>query len=1129
MRLVGWIHDKGNGMREFLLIFVAVLSLTLPDVDAQKPAQQNPPLEKTAYTLFDDFETGELFGWEPYPYAQDIGFDALYFTRKSPTYKKSSYALARPVKANDGVELAHGFTKRLNLWTNQDTRIKAAIYFQSDRDPEVLKLSLGTFDGRRYRYTIANPEANQWLELDIPIEKFSLEGKALGADEHIQVVTLEANYPTVYYLYTYTMLLDDFSINGERQRRFVGLDPVSEDFEMFDCTILKKHFFYGDQIALKVSPEGNVPLSQVRGTLLDGQGKVLKENIRFSPEGKNEWANKSIYRPGKRDAPGQWEIRLRGQTEKGRELRWGFKFLMPGNPLNEHPRLFFSADELQKRLTNENSPVAKKILANALQDTSFMAFDIDALEEGEDRTADNLVGGAYSKNAVGFNAYGAWSSPIRRLGNVVREGSFHYAFTGDRQAGEKAKKALLKLCAFNHWNAAWMMDRKFWTYYPVGYTLLPVAYGYDMLHDLLTEEEQRLVREAIMEKGLKFFHRDMVEMNRMPSNLTNHIAVLAAGHGLAATAIYGEDPQNPSMEPYLSGIITKVKTFIDRTYYADGSYGEPKSGYMNMATKEIALLFHVFERNYGLDWATTTEVENFYKYPLHATHSSGKMADFGDGGYDFKGFTEPHAAYFVYRTGNPFLYKYVKPYWEEGKGGYLGYLWYRDDINPVSRETLPSSKVFEAQGMVMRSGWEDSSTIVSIRVGPHSNHYHFDQGSFQLMTNGEKLLIDPGIGAGGYYANPNFNAYNIQAIAHNVMLVDHDAESQHPAHFDNDIASLRDWPRMRHTFAGEHADALQGDLSSVYKNKLKKYNRTFLYTKSGPLFLFDEVESKAAGGHTYDWLFHAPENSISYANQQVIIERPEARLTMEVVSPEIQFSRIRHRSPDKESFITLSSGPNRTQAHFLAVLLPEVKSRQVDAGEVADADVNANEVMDANDEPVENPSLLSTRIDAPGWIGARVEHQGTTYLGLFRRANDIDNKAAGNAEANLVADTKANPSTIADVADTVEGFSTDAKNFTASFDETGKLLEVYFEGSSFSGHGLSVKSDSAVACAIVLGPAGTKIEMKSEQETCLYINTGQEPSKVLLDGYTTRKWRKSDQENTLKIEVPAGMNRYSLQ
>ena len=71
---------------------------------------------KSSYTLFDDFETGELYSWEPYPYAQDIGFDALYFARQSPTYHNSKYALARPVKASDAVVLFQGFTKRISIY-----------------------------------------------------------------------------------------------------------------------------------------------------------------------------------------------------------------------------------------------------------------------------------------------------------------------------------------------------------------------------------------------------------------------------------------------------------------------------------------------------------------------------------------------------------------------------------------------------------------------------------------------------------------------------------------------------------------------------------------------------------------------------------------------------------------------------------------------------------------------------------------------------------------------------------------------------------------------------------------------------------------------------------------------------
>ncbi|MEX2573019.1 MAG: heparinase II/III family protein, partial [Balneolaceae bacterium] len=584
-------------------------------------------------------------------------------------------------------------------------------------------------------------------------------------------------------------------------------------------------------------------------------------------------------------------------------------------------------------------------------DTGFMDVDIDQINEGEDRTAEALTGGPYAKNS---ESVGIWRNPTVVLGEVITEGSFRYAFTGDEAAGEKAKEALLKFCSFEKWNAAYMLENKFWTYYPVGYMLKPVAYGYDMLHDLLSEEEKQSVRDAIMEKGLKLFHRDMVEMNRMPSSNTNHIAVIVSGHGLAATAIYGDEPDNPAMEPYLSGIMAKAKAFIDQTYYEDGSYGEPFT-YQAMGSRSLVEIFAAFERNFGVDWSTTTDVQHFYKYPmmsthtnqimrhpgslvfdLLATHTSGGMPDYGDAGSTYDGFTQPHSWWFIYRLGNPFLYHYAKPYWEEGNGGYMSYLWFRDDITPRSRETFPTSRKFKANGMIMRSGWEDESTIITTRTGPHANHYHFDQGSFQIMTNGDALLDDPGVGPGGYYTNLEFRVYNIHSIAHNVMLIDHDPESQKPAHFDNGIAALRDWPRMTHTFAGEIADAVEEDLATVYKDKLESYTRTLLYTKSGPLFLLDRVKSNSSEGHVFNWIFHSRHNpdgrSLSYENNRVFIDRPDARLTMDILSPDIESAPIRDalgaaRGGEQfdESFISLNSRPGLTEANFLAVLLPEAR------------------------------------------------------------------------------------------------------------------------------------------------------------------------------------------------------------
>jgi hypothetical protein len=60
---------------------------------------------------------------------------------------------------------------------------------------------------------------------------------------------------------------------------------------MFGTSILDKHFFYGDNISISVIPEGNIAVQKVKGTLFDGKGQVIKNNIPFNLQN-GEWTNK---------------------------------------------------------------------------------------------------------------------------------------------------------------------------------------------------------------------------------------------------------------------------------------------------------------------------------------------------------------------------------------------------------------------------------------------------------------------------------------------------------------------------------------------------------------------------------------------------------------------------------------------------------------------------------------------------------------------------------------------------------------------------------------------------------------------------------------------------------------------
>jgi hypothetical protein len=568
----------------------------------------------------------------------------------------------------------------------------------------------------------------------------------------------------------------------------------------------------------------------------------------------------------------------------------------------------------------------------------------------------------------------------------------------------------------------------------------------------------------------------MVELNRMPSSLSNHIAVIVTGMFKAAVAIYGEDPANPCLEPYMSGLLAKTKQFIDRTYYPDGGYGEPTT-YQDMATRDLVEALDILERNFGIDYTTTTNLKDTWLYPLHVTYSNGRYPDLGDvsPSYNLSGAV---FRWLSYRTKNPWTYNYIKKADESGRGraGITSLLWKIEGVTPKDRSEMIPSHMFPDKGnMVMRSGWSDSSVVMVFKSGPNSNHYHVDQGTFYLMANGEELLSDAGHGS-SYYANPYYASYYTQPIGHNVMLVDNDAESQIPADYENGVAALRDYPRMPHSFAGWNADEAEGDLACVYKGKLERYTRSFLYMKPDILFLYDRVKSPAP--HQFSWLFHAEhtggKSSITGGGNSIDITRTRSSLHMDILSPAIQSSRVRN-SDREESFITLYGAPETTGADFLAVLFPRA----------------TKDAPDASAKPV------STLLNAPGWIGAKVEKGGTVTRALFRTG------AAGNA--------------------TVEGFATDADRFSVAADDRGTVRSLFLRGSSLvKGNEVLFKSVKPVSASVVYSPAGANVEVEAASDTEISVGMAKQQSKVTTHGSEVSGMRYDPAAKVLRVTVAAG-------
>jgi Heparinase II/III-like protein len=200
-----------------------------------------------------------------------------------------------------------------------------------------------------------------------------------------------------------------------------------------------------------------------------------------------------------------------------------------------------------------------------------------------------------------------------------------------------------------------------------------------------------------------------------------------------------------------------------------------------------------------------------------------------------------------------------------------------------SYRTLPLAARLGAgtyEQVVFRNGWAAGSTQITILAGDHfTDHQHFDKGQF-LIYHGGGLAVDGGAYDGMYKPGAHPNEYASRTLAHNCMLV-YDPEQQFPNGYTNDGGQnvIRGkqhhagWPAFLahreteglHTAevlaydAAEQYDYLRVDLTKAYSDKIRHYERQFVYLPATDfLLVFDRVAA-ALSDYQKRWLLHFQE------------------------------------------------------------------------------------------------------------------------------------------------------------------------------------------------------------------------------------------------------------------------------
>ncbi|MBN1293592.1 MAG: hypothetical protein JXB48_17260, partial [Candidatus Latescibacteria bacterium] len=541
------------------------------------------------YTYTENFETQELGAWAAYPHWEDTSYNE-YFRVDTMVPGDSNISIEQVVTPYSNVDNYAGAQKLLDMYLIPGSSITLRYYLKSHLPFEFFNVRLAAGTDGSVEYSIKNPPTNRWVWLTISFNDFIEKNPRLSGKDRIKVNALAvlAKLPNGDPTMPFYFGLDDITVKGARSMHFRFAEPEMYKLSEWKPYIPCQPYNRGDTFTLS----GSWPLDTDKVTLtvtsFTGREKQL-----FVADLRKEGALWSLN-PQKLSYPeGLYLGTLKAYRDNEQLSETEFTIhIAPDTIGGKHPRLWFDSSSIEQVKAKMNSPkfatLAETISAQAKQyrennPVDNIVFDIDQFPE--ENWLASLDGW--------FDRVGVWRWSIYY-------NTLEYTFYGNETAGLYAKKMLVKLCSFPYWVHPWFNKRGRFTYYPLGEAGTEFALGYDCLYGLMTEDERRQVREGFKRNLIDGVHRGYVVNNLTTNDTSNWVSNIASGSLMCQTAIYGDDPEAQTPEPYLTGALFKEYSLIQKGFGDDGGYGEP-NGYYYFTMDGLHEALPAIENVFGID------------------------------------------------------------------------------------------------------------------------------------------------------------------------------------------------------------------------------------------------------------------------------------------------------------------------------------------------------------------------------------------------------------------------------------------------------------------------------------------------------------------------------------------------
>lgn len=586
------------------------------------------------------------------------------------------------------------------------------------------------------------------------------------------------------------------------------------------------------------------------------------------------------------------------------EANYIIKLLKNQNKNNQHPRLMATSKDFNR--------IKSQISQNKIMEERYNYIK---------KQADLLINEKPVKYELpdGIRLLTISSKALNRIQTL----SFVYRITGERKYADRAWLELQTISdanpdrknfSFPDWHPAHFLDTAEMTN--------AAAIGYDWLYDYLSDKQKSIIRNAILNKGLKqainFYHKQDGWVN----NNWNGVCNGGIGMGALAVADEGSEFETISGE-VLEQAIKSLPKMLNQ-YSPDGGWYEGV-GYWDYGTTYCAYFISALDSTLGTDYGLS------------------KTPGFSSSG-DFPIYTEGPNGIFNFADANITRVKSPVMLWLASKFKKSEYVWYYNKIATTKDSTVMSLIWYNDKIKETRPKIEDkyfrtievatlhssllqaNDSFVGFKAGENNlSHGDLDIGTFVYDSLGIRWFGDLGpenYNISGYWGmgltGSRWQYYRKRAEGHNTLAINPSLGPDQNVYAKTKIELFKSDAKKSFAVA---------DITDAYKENALSVRRGIkLFKDSDSMLVQDEITTKKPADI---WWFAHTQATIVITNDKknALLLRDGKKLWVSILSPANAYFNELKATPLPSS----PNPPNQTYntEHKLSIHLNNIDSTTV--------------------------------------------------------------------------------------------------------------------------------------------------------------------------------------------------------